>query len=60
MFWADAVLTACHLINRVPASILDNKTSFLVLYLDKYLFELPPKIFWWVCFIQILEKPRSV
>jgi len=27
-FWADAVLTTCHLINRVHFSILDSKTPF--------------------------------
>ena len=49
-FWADVILIACHLINRVSFSVLNDKTSFLVLYRDKQLFELPPKIFGFVLF----------
>jgi len=34
-FWADKVLSACHLINRVSSFILDDKTPFSVLYPKK-------------------------
>ena len=64
-FWADAVLTACHLINRVLSSVLDDKTPFF--NSEKQSFNLPPKVFGeCMCFAQILEKrhdkldPRAV
>jgi len=47
---------ASHLINRVSYSILDNKTPFSVLYLEKQPFDLPSKHFLCACFVQILEK----
>jgi len=28
--WSDAVLSACHLINRMPSSVLDKKISFFL------------------------------
>ena len=55
-FWAEAILTACHLSNRVLSFILDGKTPFSVLYLEKQLFDLPSKVFGCACFVQILEK----
>ena len=65
-FWADAILTACHLINMVSFSVLNEKILFLVLYLEKRLFDLPQKDYRGVYFVQILEKkhdklgPRAV
>lgn len=32
VFWADAVSTACFLINRMPSSVLQGEISFSVMY----------------------------
>jgi len=56
VFWADAVLTVCHLINRVSSSILDGKIPFSLFYPEKQLFDLPLKVFGCACFIKILKK----
>ena len=63
--WTDAVLTACHLINRMPSSVHGN-ISHCLLFPQKPLFSLPPKVFRCVCFVQDtrpnLDKlsPRSI
>jgi hypothetical protein len=35
-YWADAVLTSCYLINRLPSRILDFKSPMEVLYNRKF------------------------
>ena len=44
-YWSDAVLTACHLINRMPSTILGGQIPYTMLSPDASLFHLPPKIF---------------
>jgi len=64
--WANAVLNACHLINRMPSSVLYGKLSFSCLYPDKSIFSVPPHIFDCTCFVQDLSlgldklSPRSI
>ena len=43
--WGDAVLTACYLINRMPSSVLRGGIPHSVLYPNKPLFALPPRVF---------------
>ena len=65
-YWSDAVLTACHLINRMPSTVLGGQIPYTVLSLDAPLFHLPPKIFGCVCYVHILGlgsdklDPRSI
>ena len=49
--WADAILTACHLINRMPSSV-HGYIPHCFLFLQKSLFSLPLKVFGCVCFVQ--------
>lgn len=51
LFWGDAVLTACHLINCMPSSVLHGTIPFSLLFPSQVLFSLPPKVFWCVCFV---------
>ncbi|CAH9055335.1 unnamed protein product [Cuscuta epithymum] len=51
-FWADAVSTACFLINRMPSTVLDGKTPYQCLFPNNELFPIPPKIFGCTCFVR--------
>ena len=53
-YWSDAVLTACHLINRMPSTVLGGQIPYTVLSPGTPLFHLPPKIFGCVCYVHIL------
>ena len=33
-YWSDAVLTACHLINRIPSTVLGGQIPYTVLSPD--------------------------
>ena len=65
-YWSDAILTACHLINRMPSTVLGGQIPYTVLSPDAPLFHLPPKIFGCVCYIHILGpmsdklNPKSI
>lgn len=52
VFWADAVATACFLINRMPSVVLDGRSPFSVLFPTKSLFPIDPKIFGSSCFVR--------
>lgn len=52
IFWSDAVLTACYLINRMPSSIMQGGIPFSTLLPSESLFVLPPRIFDCVCFVR--------
>jgi len=42
--WSDAMLSACHLINRMPSFILDKKSPFSCLFPNKTPFSMTPRI----------------
>ena len=44
-YWGDAILMACHLINRVLSLVLSHNSPFSCLYSFVKPFPLPPKIF---------------
>ena len=50
-FWADAVSTACFLINRMPFSVLNWITPFQTLFPHKSLFPIEPRVFGCTCFV---------
>jgi hypothetical protein len=58
-FWADAVLTACYLINHMPSSILDGVIPYNILYLSAPLFPVPPKIFGCACYVYDIRPGRT-
>ncbi|XP_062090704.1 retrovirus-related Pol polyprotein from transposon RE1 isoform X1 [Humulus lupulus] len=49
-FWADAVSTACFLINRMPSSVLNGEIPFKILFPVKSLFPVAHRVFGSVCF----------
>ena len=53
MFWSDALLTACFLINCAPSRVLNGKSSFQLVFPNENVFSIPPKIFGYCCFVHI-------
>jgi hypothetical protein len=49
--WAEAVMTASYLINRMPTRVLDYKTPIECLT-GKTTYVVPPKVFGCVCFVR--------
>jgi len=64
--WVDAVLSACHLINKMPSSVLHSKIPFSCVYPDKSIFSVSQRVFACTCFVQDLSpglnklSPRSI
>jgi len=53
--WSEAVLSAWHLINRMPSSVLNGKVSFSFLYPTKNPISITPCVFGCMCFVQNLS-----
>lgn len=51
-YWADALSTACFLINRMPSVVLDGMSPLSVLFPTKSLFPVEPRIFGSTCFVR--------
>ncbi|XP_060969394.1 retrovirus-related Pol polyprotein from transposon TNT 1-94 isoform X4 [Cannabis sativa] len=49
-FWTDAISTTCFLINRMPSSVLNGEIPFNILFPNKSLFPVAPRVFGSVCF----------
>ena len=58
-FWGDAILAACYLINRMPASILHDQIPHSILLPTQPLVYLPPRVFGCVCFVHILTPGQD-
>ena len=65
-FWAEAVSTACFLINRMPSAVLHGEIPFSILFPTKPLFPIEPRIFGCTCFARDVRPhvtkldPKSV
>ncbi|GMI78284.1 hypothetical protein HRI_001497700 [Hibiscus trionum] len=59
-FWADAISTACFLINRMPSSVLLGNIPFQTLFPTKNLFPLSPKIFGCICFVRDVRSQVTI
>ena len=51
-FWVDAVSTTSFLINRMPSTILNEDIPYGVLFPNKPLFSLEPKVFGSTCYVR--------
>lgn len=54
-FWADAVLTSCYLINRIPSTVLDFEIPYKVLFPNKKLHPIKPRVFGCICYVRDLN-----
>jgi hypothetical protein len=54
-FWGAVVLTACHLINRMPSAILNHRSPFSLLYPNHASFPLTLHVFGCVAFVHVLD-----
>ena len=65
-YWNDVIFTICHMINRMPSTILGGQIPYIMLSPDEPLFHLPPKIVGCVYYVHILGPgsdkldPRSI
>ncbi|PRQ47582.1 putative RNA-directed DNA polymerase [Rosa chinensis] len=60
--WGDAILTACHLINRLPSSVLNGQTPYAALsnHVSVPSFSnLPARVFGCVVFVHVPKNQRS-
>ena len=51
-FWADAVSTTCFLINHMPSTVLVGNMPYSVLFSNKSLFPVEPKVFGITCYVR--------
>ena len=51
IFWGDAILTACYLINRMPSSVLKNNIPHSILFPHDPFHPLPLRVFRSACFV---------
>ena len=58
-FWANAVSTACFLINRIPLSVLNWDTLYHIFFPNKPLFPIEPQIFGCTCFVRDVHPQVS-
>ena len=56
-FWSEAVLTAVHIINRLPSTVLKNKSPLEILYKQKMNFD-HLRVFGCKCFVRIKRKDK--
>jgi hypothetical protein len=56
-FWADAILTSCYLINRLPSRILNNKSPMEILYSRKFSLS-HLRVFGCVCYAHIQDSGK--
>jgi hypothetical protein len=57
-FCSDALLTPCHLINRMSSTLLDGASSYSILFPSSLVLPLPPSVFECVCFVHNLPWAR--
>ncbi|KAL1217248.1 Retrovirus-related Pol polyprotein from transposon TNT 1-94 [Cardamine amara subsp. amara] len=57
-FWGDAVMTACHLINRLPMRNLEDRSLYEVLYNTKPIID-HLRVFGSVCFVFVPDAQRN-
>ena len=55
-FWVDAVSTACFFINRMPSSVLNWDTPYHILFPNKPLFPIEPRVFGCACFVRDVRR----
>ncbi|GFY87336.1 hypothetical protein Acr_05g0009750 [Actinidia rufa] len=58
-YWSNAVFTACYLVNRMPSTVLGGRSPHHVLFSDRSLNNLPPRVFGCTCYVHVLDLSRD-
>ncbi|KAK2353155.1 putative mitochondrial protein [Trifolium repens] len=58
-FWGDAIVTACHLINRMPSSVLQDQIPYTILNPEHDLYPIPLRVFGCTCFVHDLSPGKD-
>ena len=58
-FWGDALLNACHLINRMPSSVLQDQIPYSILNSQYDLYPIPLCVFGCTCFVHDLSLGKD-
>ena len=59
MFFGDATLVACYMINRMLSSVLHDKIPHSIRFPNQPLSCLPPRFFGCVCFVHVLTLGKG-
>ena len=51
-FWADEISTTCFLINRMPSTVLVGNVPYNILFQNKSLLPVEPKVFGSSCYVR--------
>ena len=59
LFLWNSILVVCYLVNHMPSSVLHDQILHAILFPNKPLLCLPPRVFGCICFVHILTHRQD-